>query len=197
MADHYFSSSPQVPSQPSSVTLALPDATVALASDRGVFAADRVDLGTLTLLRQTPPPPPEGNLLDLGCGYGPIACTLARRAPRATVWGVDVNERALALTRANAQALGLANVRAVTTEQIPSDVRFAGLWSNPPIKVGKPVLHDLLSTWLDRLQDDGCAWLVVNKHLGSDSLAAWLVGLGWRVDRMASKSGYRVLRVRR
>jgi 16S rRNA (guanine1207-N2)-methyltransferase len=156
-----------------------------------------VDAGTLELLRAVPPPPPDGDLLDLGCGYGPIACTLAHRAPGAVVWAVDVNQRAVSLAAANAAALGLGSVRAVGPDLVPPEVRFAGVWSNPPIRVGKAALHALLLGWLPRLEPGGWAWLVVHRHLGADSLAAWLAGEGWEVTRTASKRGYRILRVGR
>lgn len=192
---HYFDADPGVASRPATVELALPDGRVALAVDRGVFAAGRVDPGTLVLLRAVPAPPPTGDLLDLGCGYGPIACTLARRAPGATVWAVDVNRRARRLTALNARTLGLANVRVVDPADVDPGTRFAGVWSNPPIRVGKEALHTLLQAWVPRLVPGGSAWLVVQRHLGADSLAAWMTEEGWAVRRVASKQGYRVLRV--
>src|SRR5579859_7689025 len=107
---HYFDTDPAVPSRPSEVELSLPDFRARLAADRGVFSAAGVDQGTLELLRAIPPPPAEGDLLDLGCGYGPISVTLAHRAPGAVVWALDVNDRALDLTARNAAALGLPGV---------------------------------------------------------------------------------------
>jgi 16S rRNA (guanine1207-N2)-methyltransferase len=196
-AGQYFDPDPRSASRPSEVELRLPDATVALAVDRGVFSAARVDPGTVALLRAVPVPAPSGHLLDLGCGYGPIACTLARRSPRATVWAVDVNRRALALTARNASSLGLTNVSAVEPEAVPDSVAFTEVWSNPPVRIGKPALHDLLERWLPRLGADGRAVLVIHKHLGGDSLAEWLATGGWQVHRVASKQGYRVLDVAR
>ena len=149
------------------------------------------------MLLESPAPAGGVDLLDLGCGYGPIALTLARRAPDATVWAVDVNQRALDLCAANAAANGLTNVRAVKPDMVPPDVRFGGIWSNPPIRIGKRALHDLLLSWLDRLDEDAHAWLVVQKHLGSDSLARWLEETGWSADRRVSRAGYRVLEVGR
>jgi 16S rRNA G1207 methylase RsmC len=197
MADHYFTATPSSISQPSAVELHLPDVQMTLMTDRGVFSGSRVDPGTLALLRECALPPAEGDLLDLGCGYGPVACVLARRSPGATVWATDVNSRALELTGANAAALRLANVRTALPHEVPAGTVFSGIWSNPPIRVGKDALHELLSVWMERLAPGASAWLVVNRHLGSDSLAAWLVGRGWEVRRAASKSGYRVLEVRR
>jgi 16S rRNA (guanine1207-N2)-methyltransferase len=193
---HYFSPTPGAPSRPTTLRLDLPDVSLSLQADRGVFSAGRVDPGTKLLLLEAPPPPAAGDLLDLGCGYGPIALTLARRAPGATVWAVDVNERALDLTRANAAAAGLDNVRVARPEDVPADLRFAAIWSNPPVRIGKAALHDLLDRWLSRLADDGRALLVVQKHLGADSLHRWLQQRGWDVDRRASRMAYRVLDVR-
>lgn len=154
-----------------------------------------MDAGTKLLLLEAPVPAPTGDLLDLGCGYGPIALTLARRAPGATVWAVDVNRRALALTEANAAANGVANVRAATPDDVPADVSFATIWSNPPIRIGKAALHELLLRWLPRLAPGGRAVLVVQKHLGADSLARWLVEQGFPTTRLQSRAGYRLLEI--
>ena len=193
---HYFDIQPAAASRPSEVELVLPEGTVRLRTDRGVFSGHRVDAGTQMLLKRAPTPPSSGDLLDLGCGYGPIAVTLACRSPRAIVWAVDVNDRALALVRENVAALKLSNVRAARPDEVPAGVRFAGLWSNPPIRIGKEALHRLLSEWLARLTPDGRGWLVVQKHLGSDSLARWLAEQGLAVHRRASKQGYRILEVK-
>jgi 16S rRNA (guanine1207-N2)-methyltransferase len=190
----YFESEPAARSRPGTVELVLPDLHTTLRVDSGVFAARSVDTGTLELLKATSPPT-GGHLLDLGCGYGPIACTLAHRSPAATVWAVDINRRALSLTAANAGDLGLANVRTATPDDIPSGVEFSGIWSNPPVRIGKAALHDLLQRWIPRLANGATAWLVVQKHLGSDSLQAWMNQQGWRADRIGSRKGYRLLRV--
>jgi 16S rRNA (guanine1207-N2)-methyltransferase len=192
----YFERSPSSASRPSSVTLALDDVTLALRTDRGVFSSSAVDAGTRYLLLDAPRPTGSArNLLDLGCGYGPITCALAARAPEAIVWGVDVNERALALCAANAAGAGQTNVRVGT--DVDEDIRFDAIYSNPPIRIGKPALHALLERWLARLVDDGHAYLVVQKHLGSDSLARWLDEHGWHTDRLGSRAGYRILDVTR
>jgi len=196
MADHYFSPTPSVPSAPAPVELRLADMQLTLLADRGVFSSGRIDPGTVALLRESPPPPDHGNLLDLGCGYGPIACALARRAPASTVWAIDVNSRAVQLTAANAASLGLGSVIAASPGEIPESISFDGIWSNPPVRIGKAALHEMLSTWLARLAPGAVAWLVVNRNLGGDSLATWLELEGWTVRRAASKSGYRVLEVK-
>jgi 16S rRNA G1207 methylase RsmC len=168
-----------------------------MESSTGVFSSGRLDLGTALLLRKAPLPGPDttGALLDLGCGYGPIAVTLALAAPRATVHAVDVNRRALDLCRTNAASAGATNVVVADPTQVPDDVRFTQIWSNPPIRIGKPELHTLLATWLPRLAGGGTAWLVVARNLGADSLQEWLTAGGWPAHRHASGKGYRILRV--
>lgn len=175
--------------------MALAEGRVSLRTDRGVFSGDRVDAGTMELVRAVPAPPQHGDLLDLGCGYGPIAVAMARRAPAATVWAVDVNQRALALAAENAALLGLANVRVARPDEVAAGLRFRAIWSNPPIRVGNAALHAMLLDWLGRLTPDGRGWLVVHKHLGADSLAAWLESEGHQTNRLASRKGYRILGV--
>ncbi len=194
MTDQYFARSPQSASRPATIRLALPDLTAELVTDRGVFSAEALDAGTKLLLLDAPPPPSTGNLLDLGCGYGPIARTLAHRAPHTTVWAIDVNERARALCAANTSGL---DVRVVAPDEVPDHLRFAAIWSNPPIRIGKRALHELLDRWLGRLTPDGVAVLVVQKHLGADSLARHLADGGWAVRRLVARQGYRLLEVRR
>ncbi len=195
LVSHYFDHDPAAPSEPRTVPLVLPDLAVQLTADAGVFSGRSVDPGTRLLLLEGPAVPAGGDLLDLGCGYGPIAVTLARRSPGATVWAVDVNTRALALTAANAEAAGCPNVRARTPDDVPDDVRFSAIWSNPPIRIGKAALHDLLARWLPRLAPGGQAVLVVQKHLGADSLARWLEEVGHPTQRLRSRMGYRLLSV--
>ena len=192
----YFEARPEVASRPRTVRLHLPDLDLELQADRGVFGSKGVDLGTLVLLREAPPPPAEGEILDLGCGYGPIAVTLARRAPGARVWAVDVNERAVELARVNATVAEASNLTAATPDQVPAGLRFEAIYSNPPVRVGKAPLHRLLLDWLPRLKPGAAAYLVVQRNLGSDSLAAWLAEQGFSVARLRSKKGYRVLEVR-
>jgi 16S rRNA G1207 methylase RsmC len=198
--DHYFTAEPASEAGPRTIEFTVAGRDYRLAAAGGVFSASRLDPGTAVLLRKAPPPAAdaEGPLLDLGCGYGPIACVLASAAPGATVYAVDVNARALHLARRNAEAVGAGGrVLAVPPEEVPADVRFAQIWSNPPVRVGKAELHHLLARWLPRLAPDGTAWLVVARHLGGDSLHRWLDEQGWPTRRHASQKGYRVLRVTR
>ncbi|MEM7271555.1 MAG: methyltransferase [Actinomycetota bacterium] len=195
---HYFDPDPSTASDPGSVSLVLPDLTLDLATDAGVFGRQRVDAGTKLLLLDGPAADPTARtLVDLGAGYGPITVALATRHPTAVVWAVEINARARELCQANADAAGLSNVRVVAPDEAPEDLVIDRLWSNPPIRIGKRALHQLLMTWLGRLGSDGTAHLVVQRHLGADSLQRWLSDNGWPTGRRSSKAGYRLLDVRR
>lgn len=194
--DHYFTAQPAAPADRRQLEVELAGRRLTVAVAAGVFSADRLDVGTRVLLREAPAPPADGALLDLGCGWGPVTLTLALRSPAATVYAVDVNERALDLTRANAAAHGITNVVAGRPEAVPCDVRFAAIWSNPPIRVGKTELHAMLRRWLPRLVPGGQAYLVVQKNLGADSLQRWIrTDLGLPCSRYAMDKGFRVLQV--
>lgn len=174
----------------------LPDQTIVLRTDRGVFATRGLDPGTEILLREAPPPPSTGTLLDLGCGHGVIAVALARRSPGARIVAVDINERALQLTRFNALHNAAPNVEARRPEEVEPGLRFAAIYANPPIRVGRTTLLPLLDGWLRRLEPAAGAYLVVQRHLGADSLAERLREAGFAITRLASKRGYRILAVR-
>lgn len=194
--DHYFTAQPASPDERRLLRVQLAGREVEVETAGGIFSPDHVDLGTRVLLDHVPAPPSQGDLLDLGCGWGPVALTLALESPDARVWAVDVNERALDLTRRNAERIGVTNLRAVRPEEVPDDVLFAAIWSNPPIRVGKVALHAMLTHWLGRRAPGGEAHLVVGKNLGADSLQRWIAAeLGVAVDRTASAKGFRVLAV--
>ncbi len=199
-SDHYFSQDPASPENLRTIPVHLAGRDLRLTTAGGVFSPDRLDAGTSVLLQHTPPAPPGGDFLDLGCGWGPITVALALSSPHATVWAVDVNERALDLVRRNAENLGLPNVNAVTPENVPADVTFRTIRSNPPIRVGKGVLHEMLEAWIPRLDERSDGWFVVQRNLGADSLQRWLAATfspGYSVHRAATGRGYRVLKVRR
>ena len=198
--EQYFTTQPQVASvahtkQQNFAVLRVADRELTIGTDRGVFARKGIDQGTMVLLECAARPPSTGNFLDLGCGSGPIALTLAAYSPNATVYAIDINDRAQELTQSNAQLNHLSNVIASAPHEVDESIRFDVLWSNPPIRIGKQEIHTLLLTWLSRLLPTGEAWLVINRNLGSDSLAVWLTKQGYSTERLTSKRGFRVLRV--
>ena len=207
--DHYFSAEPASAAERRQLRVFLAGQELIVETAAGVFCPDRVDIGTAVLLAETPAPPPVGNLLDLGSGWGPIALSLGLRSPEATIWAVDVNQRALALARDNAKALGINDFHAMTPDEVLAadalvGLRFDAIWSNPPIRVGKPALHEMLLTWLPRLEVDGTAYLVVQKNLGADSLQRWLADHleavepgAFTVGRHTTAKGFRLLAVHR
>ena len=198
--EQYFVAHPASPDQRRTIQVELAGRTCPVEVSHGVFSSGRLDLGTSVLLKRVPLPPAEGEFLDLGCGWGPIALSMAMQSPKADVYAVDTNLRALDLTARNAQTQGLDRVRTLTPEQVPDDLHFDLIWSNPPIRVGKAALHDLLMTYLPRLKPQGRAYLVVQRNLGADSLIPWLaeaLGSGWTAEKYASAKGYRVIEVGR
>ncbi|WP_416447200.1 class I SAM-dependent methyltransferase [Leucobacter sp. HNU] len=202
MSGHYFSESPESELRPREIRAVLGGAERSVRTAGGVFSPEHLDRGTEVLLRTLADAPPAGRVLDIGCGWGPIALDAALTASasglEAEVWGVDVNERARALAAENARSLGLAGVRIASPEEVPAELRFDEIRSNPPIRVGKAALHEILGTWLPRLAPGGSAYLVVAKHLGADSLQRW-IGEAFpelAVDRMARDKGFHVLRAR-
>jgi 16S rRNA G1207 methylase RsmC len=197
--EHYFSEQPAGEFKTKTIVTAINGERVELFTAGSTFSPDHMDTGTAILLEHSNEAPNQGNLLDLGCGWGPIALSLAKSCPEATVWAIDVNERSLELTRMNAQKLGLGNIRAVLPSEVPKDVVFTGIWSNPPIRVGKDALHAILSEWLPRL-DEGCeAYLVVSKDLGADTLLKWMqVNFAdLASERIETAKGFRILRTAR
>jgi 16S rRNA G1207 methylase RsmC len=193
--EQYFTSEPDSVSDERTSTLVVAGRKLQLVTDRGVFAKKGVDQGTQILLDAAPRPPSEGTFLDLGCGSGAIALALASYSPHASIMAVDINARALQLVSENARRNQLRNITALFPQSVPAELQFDLIWSNPPIRIGKQALHDLLDTWLNRLSPMGQAWLVVNRNLGSDSLAVWMMSKGFEVTRLTSKRGFRVLKV--
>jgi 16S rRNA G1207 methylase RsmC len=199
-SDHYFTAAPASPENLRKIRVSLAGRELEVTTAGGVFSPDRLDAGTAVLLANMPPVPPGGDLLDLGSGWGPVSISMALAAPHATVWAVDVNERALDLVRRNAAALGLTNINASLPDDVPAHVSFRTIRSNPPIRVGKNELHGLLERWIPRLDERSDAWLVVQRNLGADSLQRWIGSTfqpGYSVFRTATGKGYRILKVRK
>jgi 16S rRNA (guanine1207-N2)-methyltransferase len=196
--EHYFTADPATPFTRTTVEAEVWGRSMRLVTGAGVFAQGRLDQGTSVLFRATEPPATGTSFLDLGCGYGVVATALALARPDATVWAVDVNRRALLLTTENSVVAGVEDrLHPAEPDEVPAEVSFDEIWSNPPIRIGKDALHALLLQWLPRLRPRGRAVLVVGRNLGADSLQRWLGQQGWPATRLASAKGFRVLEVRR
>lgn len=192
---HYFQT-PDGPDRRRLISSRIWGREIDFMTSNGVFSGSRLDPGTAVLFDHTEPPTSPGRYADVGCGFGPIALAIALACPQAEVDAVDVNERALELTALNAERLGVADrVRVLTPDQVDPDARYDQVWSNPPIRIGKPALHDLLDTWLGRLTDRGRAYLVVGRNLGADSLQRWIDDRGYDCQRIGSSKGFRVFEV--
>jgi 16S rRNA G1207 methylase RsmC len=196
--EHYFSNEPATDLRPKTIKVELAGREVSVQTAGGIFSPDHVDTGTKVLLEQIDETPALGDVLDIGCGWGPIALAIALYRPHVTVWAIDVNERSLELTRMNAEKLGLSNVKVCRPEEVPKEIQFAGIWSNPPIRVGKDALHDILKLWLPRLAVGAESYLVVQKNLGADSLLRWMqdtLPKKFLSVRLETSKAFRVLRV--
>ncbi len=200
MADeeHYFTADPKAPFKRVPVRADVWGHWLELTTGSGVFAQGRLDIGTGVLLREQSPPQQARSILDLGCGYGVIGLAIAVAVPECTVTAVDVNERAVLLANENAEQIGVADrFTASVPEAVGPGETYDEIWSNPPIRIGKDALHELLLTWLPRLNPDGRARMVVGKNLGADSLAGWLTEQGFPTVKVGSAKGFRVLESRR
>lgn len=214
MTEHYFSASPAGDYRPREIDVVLAGAARTVLTAGGVFSPEHLDRGTEILLahldtggvsetgvdvetgEDPDQAPAAAPMLDIGCGWGPIALATALRHPAREVWAIDVNERSRELTRLNADRLGLQNMRVCAPEDVPATMLFGEIRSNPPIRVGKEALHEILQLWLPRLAPGGVAHLVVAKHLGADSLQRWIGSEfpALEVSRVARSKGFHVLR---
>jgi 16S rRNA (guanine1207-N2)-methyltransferase len=198
--NHYFASSPEGPLVPREITVTLNGNKYSVLTAGGVFSPEHIDQGTQVLLTHLEKANPSGNFLDIGCGWGPIAIALALHSPKAKIYAIDVNERSLELTKLNVERLGLTNIVVCKPEEVPINMEFDEIWSNPPIRVGKVVLHEILTLWINRLTSGGTARLVVQKNLGSDSLHKWLIQEfepDFESTRIDTSKTFRVLKVTR
>lgn len=193
--NHYFDENPNSPSNRQKIEVELGGKSISISTDSGVFSSNGVDKGTQILLKHTAFAVERGEVIDLGSGWGPISIHLALINPKLRIRSVDINSRANQLLQENITNLSLENIECTTLDEIAAD-SIDQIWSNPPIRIGKQSLHELLMQAFSKLKAGGEAFLVVQKHLGSDSLAKWLeTEQGHEVQRLDNSKGFRVLRV--
>jgi 16S rRNA G1207 methylase RsmC len=195
--EHYFSADPASPAKLNSVTFEAEGQSFTLQAASGTFSSGKLDPGTKVLLGLSTHFPTTGKVLDLGCGWGPIGISIAKLRPHTEVLGLDVNERSIELANQNAARLRLTNFQAVNSSKLDETEVFDAIWSNPPIRIGKQRLHDLLSENIAKLKPTGSAYLVVQKQLGADSLQQWLADTypEREVVRVENSKGYRVIKI--
>jgi len=197
--NQYFDESPTVASEPKIVSFTFDNIAYEFLTDRGVFSYEKVDKATRVLLdvlsEKYYGPKPE-LIVDVGCGYGPIACVVADRFPEAKIIGVETNERARVLAEKNCRKnIGGERIRILSPAEVDDTIMVDMIVSNPPIRVGKEAMYELLRGWSTRLNPGGQMWLVIAKNLGSDSAAAYIEHeLKMKVTRVSSKKGFRVLK---
>jgi len=193
--EHYFSSDPTAPKKTVNILLEVAGTEIAIEAASGTFSSSKLDAGTAVLLKHDNHFPKDGNVLDVGCGWGPIGLSIAKTRAKTKVYGIDINQRSIEQSNLNSTSLGLENYWAMHSKDLPEDIRFSGIWSNPPIRVGKKVLHELMETYIPRLEPGGKAMLVVQKNLGADSFQRWLTSRfpEAEVSRLATDKGYRVI----
>lgn len=196
--EHYFSADPSAPAKLTEVEIEVGGQVLKLSASSGTFSSERLDPGTRVLLGLWELFPTDGIVLDLGCGWGPIGLSIAKLQPATEVIGVDVNQRSVELANANAKGNGLANFSACLDKDLDANLEIDHIWSNPPIRIGKENLHDLLRNYLSRLKPTGDAYLVVQKQLGAESLQRW-IAQQWperEVTKVENSKGFRVIRIR-
>lgn len=194
--DHYYSTKPTSKSDRQKMKTQIGGYDFTLLTDSGVFSKNKVDTGSEVLIKAAQTSVfPSGKLLDLGCGYGTIGLALAKTFSNRQIEMVDVNERALQLAKDNAVLNEVKNV-VIYQSNIFSHVthqKFAGIISNPPIRAGKKVVHQILEEAYDYLTDGGKLQIVIQKKQGAPSARRKMEEVFGNVDRISLEKGYWVL----
>jgi 16S rRNA (guanine1207-N2)-methyltransferase len=197
MTNHYYSQQPEAESNRKSWTFTLRGNSFHFQSDRGVFSKNEVDFGSRLLIETFTKPDQKGDLLDVGCGYGPIGISLAKEFKDLTVDMIDVNERAVELAKVNAEANGVKNVRIIASnlfENVDPSKKYAAVLTNPPIRAGKKVVHEIFEKSFESLLPGGELWVVIQKKQGAPSAIAKLDEMFKEVVTVKKDKGYFIIR---
>jgi 16S rRNA (guanine1207-N2)-methyltransferase len=195
MSDHYYTNQPNSESAPATWQFSLKGKALVFTSDSGVFSKKEVDFGSRVLIDVFREPEVEGDILDLGCGYGPIGISFAKTYEERSVVMSDVNERAVALARQNAKANGADNTSFYVSDRLTafSDRKFAAIATNPPIRAGKKLVHQLFEESYHALLPQGELWVVIQKKQGAPSAQEKLNQLFGSCEIVKKDKGYYIL----
>jgi len=191
--EHYYSENPKSKSRIFHINYNIKDLELNFIADTGVFSKTRVDYGTDILIKSLPPL--HGKILDLGCGYGPIGISLAKLNPSCQITMVDINNRAVELSRQNIQQNNVENAIVLQSDGFEKvDGLFNAIVSNPPIRAGKKVIYPLFEHSIDYLDKDGALYLVIQKKQGAKSTLEKLTEIYGNCEVINKKGGYWILR---
>lgn len=196
MSDHYYTSNPGTPHQRKLLLVAVGDQNLTLNSDAGVFSKNSLDYGSKVLI-EAMDIAQEDEVLDVGCGYGPIGLIAAKKAKQGHVTMVDINSRAVELAKENATLNKISNVTILESDlfsALKEEQRFDVVLTNPPIRAGKVVVHAIFEGAFDRLKDGGSLWVVIQKKQGAPSAKAKLESLFNSVEEITKDKGYRIFK---
>ncbi len=196
MPEHYFSKKPQSKSSPKTWTYRLQDKWYTFTSDTGVFSRHEVDFGSKLLIEQFNAPNIQGDILDLGCGYGPIGIALADRYRGRNVVMSDINERALQLAKENAKQNNIDNVEFISSDRFEhiGNRTFAAIVTNPPIRAGKRIVHSIFEGSKSALCECGELWIVIQKKQGAPSAKKKLKEIFGNVEVIHRHKGYHIMK---
>lgn len=199
MSEHYYSANPTSERNPQTWTFTLRGHEFRFTTDSGVFSKREVDFGTRLLIETFQEPDVAGDVLDVGCGYGPIGLALAQSFPNRRVHMIDVNERALELAEANKRANGIRNVNIYKSDLFSEvgEQQFAAVVTNPPIRAGKRVVHAIFEQSRDHLVDNGELWVVIQKKQGAPSALQKLHEWFAAVEVVVKKKGYYIIKAKK
>ncbi|MDP4162347.1 MAG: class I SAM-dependent methyltransferase [Bacillota bacterium] len=199
MADHYYSKTPKVESNPKYWEYSLKNHNLRFKTDNGVFSKKEVDFGSRLLIETFEFPETAGMILDVGCGYGPIGLSLAKSDETRTVHMIDVNERALELARENAQLNGISNTVIYESDRLEgvAEKNFAAILTNPPIRAGKSTVHDIFVQSYHHLLPGGELWVVIQKKQGAPSAVEKIAELFSDVEIVEKKKGYFIIKAKK
>ena len=199
MTEHYYSRSQNVSSDPNYWDYTLKENKFRFKTDNGVFSKKEVDFGSRLLIEAFSYPEVDGDILDVGCGYGPIGLSIAKDAKDRKVHMVDVNERALALAKENAALNQIDNVVIYESDRLlqVKGNKFAGILTNPPIRAGKKIVHDIFEQSYEHLINNGELWVVIQKKQGAPSALEKLEQLFQEVDVVEKQKGYFIIKAKR